>query len=63
MTPRTSYTAPSWLCHDSTVMSGPRSHSSVSAMAEAYTDNDDIYDDTDDDSDDGSNDDNDDEAI
>ena len=54
MTPRTSHTGPSWLCHDRTVRSGPRSHSSVSAIDEAYTN-----DDTDDDTDDA----NDDEAI
>ena len=57
MTPRTSPTAPSWLCHDVTVSPGPRSHSSVSAMDEAYTD-----DDTDDEADDDIDDDKDDDA-
>ena len=53
MTPRTSHTAPLWLCHDSTIRSGPRSHSSVSAVDEDYTDDDaETDDDTDGDNDD-----------
>ena len=43
-------TVSSWLYHEVTVSPGPRSHSSVSAMDEAYTDDD--TDDTDDDTDD-----------
>ena len=49
-----SHTASSWLCHDHVVRSSPRSQSSVSAMDEAYTD---------DDNDDDTDDENDDEAI
>ena len=48
--------------HDDTVSPGPRSHSSVSAMDEAYID-DDTDDDTNDDNDDDTDDDNNDEAI
>ena len=43
--------------------SGPRSHSSVSAIDEVYTDDDTDDDDTDEDNDDDTDDDNDDEAI
>ena len=63
MAPRTSHTVSSWLCHEDTVSPGPRSHSSVSVMDEAYTDDDDTDDDTDDDNDDDTDDENDDEAI
>ena len=62
MTPGTSHTVSSWLCHEDTVSPRPRSHSSVSAMDEAYTD-DDTDADTDDDNDDDTDDENDDEAI
>ena len=45
------------------VRSGPRRHSSVSAMDEAYTDGGNTDDDTYDDNEDDTDDDNDDEAI
>ena len=41
MTSRTTPTVSSWLCHEDTVSTGPRSHSFKSAMDEAYTDDDD----------------------
>ena len=60
MTPRTSLTASSWLCQDRAVRSGPKSRSSVSAMDEAYTDDDE---DADVDADDDYDADDDDEAV